>query len=557
MSATSTTGTASREEIRDGQRLVRRLGPIGLLFASVGSIIGSGWLFGAMEAAAATGPSAILSWAMGGVMVAFIGLVFAELGSMFPIAGGVVRFPHLAFGSFASYTGGWTTWVAAATTAPIEVEGALQYATRYAAFTHAKTVGGEQVHTLTALGYGTAVLLLALFVVINYVGIAWFARVNNVLVTWKLIMIVLVVVAFLLKTFHGGNLTSQGFFTHGAQGVFSAVATSGIVFSYLGFRQAIELAGEGAKPKRDIPLAVLGSLAVTGVLYVLLQLAYVGATDPSQLAQRGWDNVADSLTNPAGPLASVASAIGLSWLAILLYIDAVVSPGDTGLVYTTATSRMSYAMGRNGNAPRTLARTTRRGAPWVSLLVAFVVGLIAILPFPSWQQLVGFITSATVLSFGSGPLVLGALRRRLPEHPRSFRVPGGDVIPILGFASGNLIVYWTGWTTDWKLFVAIAIGLALLVVHEIVSSDTPPLELRAGLPWILPWLIGLAALSYVGDFDGGRGWVSFWPAIAIAVVFSVAIYYLAVSCALPVETIREHVAAAAKDHDDVPQAGVA
>ncbi|MBO0841903.1 MAG: APC family permease, partial [Nocardioides sp.] len=374
--------------------LQRRLGIVGLLFASVGSIIGSGWLFGAMNAAATTGPSAILSWVIGGIMISFIGLVFAELGSMFPIAGGVVRFPHLAFGSFASFATGWTTWIAAATTAPIEVEGALQYATRYAHFTTPHEDG--TVHTLTPLGFVVAIVLMAVFVVINYVGIAWFARINNALVTWKLVMIVLVIVAFLVTSFHGSNLSSQGFFTHGAQGVFSAVATSGIVFSYLGFRQAIELAGEGARPKRDIPLAVLGSVLLTAILYILLQVAFLVALDPAKLAHHGWDNVGDVLTNSAGPLASVAGAIGLAWLAVLLYIDAVISPGDTGLIYMTTSARMTYAMGRNGNAPKALTKTTRNGAPLVSLVLAFFIGIIAFLPFPSWQQLVGFITSATV-----------------------------------------------------------------------------------------------------------------------------------------------------------------
>jgi len=208
---------------------------------------------------------------------------------------------------------------------------------------------------------------------------------------------------------------------------------------------------------------------------------------------------------------------------------------------------LSYAMGKNGNAPESLTRTSRSGAPWVSLLVAFIVGIIAFLPFPSWQQLVGFITSATVLSFGPGPLVLGALRRRLPSLPRGFRIPGGDLIPILGFASSNLIIYWTGWNTDWKLFVAILLGYVLLAMRELISAKTPPLELPSGAIWVIPWLVGLAVMSYIGDFDGGRGWVSFWPAIAIIVVFSVVIYYIGVNNSLPREAIERHIAEAEQE----------
>ena len=257
--STDTQSTSSEQT-----ELKRHVGVIGLLFASVGSIIGSGWLFGALNAAVAAGPAAIISWGLGGVMILMIALVYAELGTMFPLSGGVVRFPHLAFGSFASYSAGWITWVAVSTTAPIEVEAALQYATKYAPFTAAHTVAGETVYTLTGLGYVTAVILMALFVVVNFYGVRWFARINNALVGWKIFIILLVVAAFLLTAVHGENFTSHGFMPQGWHGVFTAIATSGVVFSYLGFRQGIEFAGETDNPRRNVPIAVVGSVLITG-----------------------------------------------------------------------------------------------------------------------------------------------------------------------------------------------------------------------------------------------------------------------------------------------------
>src|SRR3954449_7440400 len=442
--------TAMSEQTRSTEQpnLRRHVGIVGLLFASVGSIIGSGWLFGALDASTAAGPAALISWGLGGVMILLIALTYAELGTMFPLSGGVVRFPHLAFGSFASYTSGWITWVAVATTAPIEVEASLQYGTKYAAFTRSHTVDGEEVHTLTTLGYGSAVVLMAVFVVVNYYGIRWFARINNALVGWKIAVILLVIVAFLLTSFHSSNFSSQEFMPSGWHGVFEAIATSGVVFSYLGFRQGIEFAGETDNPRRNVPIAVIGSVLITGLIYVALQVAFIGALDPSILDDsNGWASL--SFENDFGPLAALASLLGLGWLSALLYADAIISPADTGLIYMTATSRISYAMARNGNAPQALARTTDRGVPLISLVVAFVVGLIVFLPFPSWQQLVGFITSATVMSFASGPLVLVALRKRMPELERPFRVPGGHLIPFLAFWSSNLIIYWSGWDIVW------------------------------------------------------------------------------------------------------------
>ncbi|MGN6780454.1 MAG: APC family permease [Marmoricola sp.] len=526
-------------------QLRRHIGITGLLFASVGSIIGSGWLFGALNASQQAGPASVISWALGGIMILLIALVYAELGTMFPLSGGVVRYPHMSFGSFASYTTGWITWVAVATTAPIEVEGALQYATKYAPFTSKHTVGGQIVHTLTALGYATAVILMAIFVVVNYYGIRWFARINNVLVGWKLLIISLVVVAFLVTAFHGGNFTALGFKPYGVHGVFSAIATSGIVFSYLGFRQGIELAGETDNPRRNVPLAVIGSVLLTGVIYILLQVAFIAALDPSLLTKAGeWGKL--SYGGDFGPLASLASLIGLGWLAILLYIDAVVSPGDTGLIYTTITSRISYAMSRNGNAPHALQRTTRRGVPMVSLIVTFVVGLIVFLPFPSWQQLVGFITSATVMSFASGPLVLAALRKQAPERERPFLLPGGHIIPVLAFWASNMIVYWSGWDIVWKLMVAVLLGFLLLGVFLLTGQvKAPDFDVPSGAAWIVPWLVGLTIVSYFGAFPepgaGNRGDLGFEASAAIILVLSIVVYALAYRFRLSDADAQRHI----------------
>ncbi len=520
--------------------LKRHIGVVGLLFASVGSIIGSGWLFGALNASQQAGPASVISWALGGVLILLLALVYAELGTMFPLSGGVVRFPHMSYGTFASYTSGWITWVAVSTTAPIEVEAALQYGTKYAPFTAAQTVNGSTVHTLTALGYGAAVVLMAIFVLVNYYGIRWFARINNALVGWKLFIILLVIAAFFITAFHGENFTSQGFKPEGWHGVFTAIATGGIVFSYLGFRQGIELAGETDNPKRNVPLAVIGSVLLTAVIYIALQAAFIGSLDPRVLADSGsWAKL--SFENDFGPLAALATALGLGWLAVLLYVDAIISPGDTGLIYTTITARISFAMARNGNAPKALEKTTDKGVPLVGLLLAFVIGLIAFLPFPSWQQLVGFITSATVLSFSSGPLVHAALRQQVPDQERPFRLPGGHLIPVLAFWGSNLIVYWSGWVTVWKLMVAVLLGFVLLGVFMATGQmKDRRLDLRSGL-WVFPWLGGLTLMSYLGDYDGGRGVIGFGTAIPIMLGLSVIVYVLAYVLRLSPEQAQSYI----------------
>lgn len=531
-------GPLSHDDSTSG--LHRGLGRTGLLFAGVGSIIGSGWLFGALNASQIAGPAAIISWAIGGVMIMLIGLVYAELGTMFPVSGGVVRFPQFAFGGFTGYTMGWITWLAAASVAPVEVEGCLQYASNnIGGLAHATAASGGNPVLTFPLGYVLAVILMAIFVWINFIGIRAFQRANTPIVWWKLFVISLVIVAFLVTQFHGSNLSKFGGFTpYGWHGVFESIATAGITFSYLGFRQGVELAGETDNPRVNVPFAVIGSVAICGVIYVLLQLAFLGAAPTDQLG-KGWANL--SFANDFGPLAGIAQLIGLSWLATVLYVDAVISPGDTGLIYTTVTARISYAMARNGNAPRALARTSPRGAPTVSLVLAFIVGLIFFLPFPGWQKLVSFITSATVLSFGSGPLAWAALRRQMPDQERPFRLPGGHVIPFLAFFSANMIVYWAGWDTNWKLFLAILLGLILLAVGRVVARDDfPPMHLRAGA-WVLPWLAALAVISYLGSYGtGSQGVFGLGVGALLMLAVSVAVYVTAATrLHLPAAEARE------------------
>ncbi|MGI9157370.1 MAG: APC family permease [Marmoricola sp.] len=536
-------GTNTTSE-QSAPNLKRHVGVVGLLFASVGSIIGSGWLFGALNAAQQAGPAAVLSWALGGFMILLIALVYAELGTMYPLSGGVVRYPHMSFGNFASFTSGWITYVAVATTAPIEVEAALQYGTKYADFTTKHTVNGAPVYTLTALGYVAAVVLMAVFVLVNYFGVRWFARINNALVSWKIFIILLVIVAFLVTAFHGSNFTSFGFKPQGVHGIFTAIATSGIVFSYLGFRQGIELAGETDNPKRNVPIAVVGSVLVTALIYIALQVAFIGSLDPSVLTKsKGWANL--SFANDFGPLAALATALGLGWLAVLLYIDAVVSPGDTGLIYTTITSRISFAMARNGNAPKVLEKTTERGVPLIGLFLAFVIGLVAFLPFPSWQELVGFITSATVLSFASGPLVHAALRKQMPDAERPFRLPGGHTIPLLAFWGSNLIVYWSGWTTVWKLMVAVLLGFVLLGAFIAAGQmKGKSLDLRSSA-WVLPWLAGLTLISYLGSFPepaaGNLMKLSFEVSLLLLLALSIVVYVMAYMMRLSPEKAQAYI----------------
>jgi amino acid transporter len=217
-------------------------------------------------------------------------------------------------------------------------------------------------------------------------------------------------------------------------------------------------------------------MAIGAVLYIALQVAFLGALEPENL-KKGWDEI--TFAGLAGPFAGLATAVGATWLATLLYIDAAVSPGGTGLIYSATSSRLTFAMGRNHYLPHQLAYLSDRGVPVVSIFLSFLIGCIMFLPFPGWQELVGFIVSATVLGYAVVPLALGALRRQDPDHPRPFTLPGGEVTAVLAFIVANLVIYWTGWEIFWKLLAAIALGFLFLGIGHLVN----PSEMVPSLDW--------------------------------------------------------------------------
>jgi amino acid transporter len=517
--------------------LRREIGFIGLLWASGGSIIGSGWLFGAQGALSTAGPAAVISWGIGALAILLLALVHAELGGMYPVAGGTARFPHYAFGGAVGASFGWFSWLQAATVAPIEVMAVIQYGQHYS-FANSWMKLSHGQHVLTATGVVAAVVLMALFTAINFLGVRRLAHTNSAATWWKIAIPLLAIVALALTQFHGSNFrAANGFSPFGAKGVLTAVSTSGIIFALLGFEQADQLAGESANPKRDIPRAVIGAVTLGAIIYILLQVVFIAALPAAQI-KGSWATA--GYTTFSGPFANLATIVGLGWLATILYIDAVISPGGTGLIYTTATSRVSYGLSRNGYVPTMYERTDRRGIPWFGLLTAFVVGCICFLPFPSWRSLVGLITSASVLMYAGAPLALGTFRSRLPDADRPYRAPAALVLAPAAFAVANLLILWSGWTTDYKLGIAILIGYAILAANRIfkLNPTTPVLDLRAA-SWLPAYLIGMGLIVYLSDFGPLKNPVfPLWWDMLVAAGFSLVIYFWAMRVALPAEKIQ-------------------
>jgi len=253
--------------------LRREMGFIGATWASVTSIIGSGWLFGSWKGAYSTGTSAILAWIIGGVCIIILALVHAELGGMYPVSGGTARFPHFAFGSVGGISFGFFSWVQAITVAPIECFAVMQYLSYY---WHG--VFNADTGNVTALGTWLSILLMASFTAINFLGMRLFSRVNSGITWWKVAIPVLTIIVLLFH-FHGGNFNSHGgFLPLGTKALFAAIPGAGMIFAYLGFEQADQLAGEIKDPARNLPRAIITAILLCTAIYVMLQIVFIAPT---------------------------------------------------------------------------------------------------------------------------------------------------------------------------------------------------------------------------------------------------------------------------------------
>lgn len=537
----------NKAQLGSGPHLHRSVGFYGLLFVSLGSIIGSGWLLGALEAATVAGPASLLSWILTAVIVATLALVHAELGAAYPVAGGTARYPALAYGLLGGFLGGWVAWLQAVALAPVEVEASVEYLDNITwVKEHLNLLNSSG--TLTASGFGWASLLMVVFTVINLVGVKFLSESNGATVIWKTAVPLLTVIVLLSLRFHPGNFSAGGGFAPaGAHGVFAALPV-GVVFALQGFEQAVQIGGEARNPQKDISRAVIMAMLIGTVIYLLLEVAFIGALDPAALIH-GWDN--PIAKGSFGPYATLAVLAGAGWLSYILYADAFVSPAGTGLLYLGTSSRLSYGMAKERALPKPLGKLNVRGVPVWSIVLSFVVGEIAFLPFPSWKSLVSVITSATALMYAFAPVALIALRKRDPERARPYRTPMPNFLAPASFAAADLIIYWSGFETTWKIMVAIVVGVVVFLLARVAnrSSDKRPLDAKS-VVWVPVWLLGMTVIGLLGRYGDSQNLniLPEWVDLAVVIVFSLAIFYWAVSLAMDSEKV---LAAVERETDEL------
>lgn len=513
----------------------RSITPLALLMTCLGSIIGSGWLFGAFNTAKIAGPAAILAWVIGMIMMMAIALTYTELGAMFPESGGMGRYAQYSHGPFAGVLASWSNWLSMLAIPPIEAVASVQYMAGWNfGWAHGLVQGG----TLTPSGLLAATLFMLVYTLLNFWTVALFAKSNTAITVFKLVVPLLTAIFLMVYGFHPQNFTdaaSGGFAPYGWAAVFTGVATSGIVFSFNGFQAPINLAGEAQRPGRSVPFAVVGGILMAGVVYILLQVAFLGAVTPEQLQAGGWAGLKFE-----SPFAELAAALGLNWLALTLYADAVISPSGTGITYAATTSRALEALARSGHMPAWLGRLhPTLGVPRHALIVNLLLSLAALYLFPNWEALAAVVSVTCVVGFLTGPISVVSLRRTAPDLRRPLRLAGLNVLAPLAFVFASLLVYWSRWPLNGQIMLLVLLGLPIYAVVQTRRHwEGTAQHLRSGL-WLPAYLLVLTLVSYLGSKQfGGRGVLTYGVDMVLVAALALAFYFWGIRSGDP-EAIRE------------------
>jgi basic amino acid/polyamine antiporter, APA family len=502
-STKSITQLMTESEGGGGPTLKRTLTGSNLVLLGIGAIIGAGiFVLTGSAAAQYAGPGIVISFVIAGLGCLFAGLCYAEFASMIPIAGSAYTYGYATLGEFIAWIIGWDLileYLFAAGTVAVGWSGYFTaFLTELGITLPASLVGAplsvEGTHTLVRsqicvdpntggiavdaishtpvriadcvaqgfeIGAGIlnvpAMLLVVALTTLLVIGIKESARFNNIIVVVK-VAIVLLVIGFGIKYVNTANWTPfippnlGEFGQFGWSGVFRA---SGVIFfAYIGFDAVSTAAQEAKNPQKDLPIGILGSLAICTVLYIAMALVMTGMAHYTELNVPHPVFVAIQKAGPA-----------LGWLGYLVNIGAIAGLASVVLVMLMGQPRIFYSMSRDGLLPAVFGKVHPKfQTPYIATIITgTVAALVAgLFPIGLLGELVSIGTLLAFVIVSAGILVL---RYRSPELVRPFKTPLVPLVPILSIIICGLMMYWLPTDTWLRLIIWMAIGLLIYFLY--------------------------------------------------------------------------------------------
>jgi len=478
------------QSIRDTEepefQLRKALGPWDLTLFGIGVIIGTGLFVLTGEAAAGyAGPAVALSYVVGGVVCALAALCYAEFASTVPVAGSAYTFSYASLGEFIAWLIGWDLILEFTIGAATVAKGWSGYFVSVLELVGIKLPPGLYAATEGFSHDFVALLVVALVTTILVIGIKISSQFNQVITGIK-ILVTVFIIGFGIFFIKAANLTPfipppqrggealQAFVLpsilgidtiYGITGVFTAAAL--VFFAYIGFDIVATTSEEARNPQRDLPIGILGSLAICTVLYILASIVFTGLRPYQDLATSAPAATALEVTPfPAAQLiVSLAILIGLTVVVMILILGQ---------------SRVAFAMSRDNLLPLWFSRVhSRFRTPHrITIITGAVAALLAFwLPLVDLAELVNIGTLAAFVLVSIGII---ALRRTRPDLPRAFKVPGYPVVPILSALACFLLMGFLTAGTWLRFFIWMAVGLVIYFGYSRTHSRLAREESTAG-----------------------------------------------------------------------------
>lgn len=438
-------------------------------------MIGSGWLFSAQLAAHYAGNWAFLAWILAGLFAVMVGICLAEIVSIYPVSGVTTRSSSLSHNNTFGMPFAFSNWFGVMVTVATEAQATAQYIS--AASKDALLMNNG---VLTFYGKALAIFILAIYLIINFYGVKLLSRVNNVVTVLKIFTPILAIVILLIAHFDTTNFSLATNSIYGPGSAITALISAGLIYSFNGFQTSVSFASEIENPKRNVLLSMILSIIIVTIVYMLLELAFMGAVPNSMLAG-GWTSL-----NFSSPLVNLTMLLGLNFLYMVLLADSIVSPSGAGYSYLGSASRMLYAMAAEGQMPKWLAKMTPgHGFSRRSLILNFILTAIVLTQADSWAALMVVVTGFNIIGYMAAPVSMGAIK------PKT-RIFGAIAFVIISLLMGTIPTH--------DMYLINGSMSAIMFVFLLIQIKKMPIR-KMGI-MVLPFLVYLWAFIVIQNTIG-------------------------------------------------------
>jgi basic amino acid/polyamine antiporter, APA family len=448
-------------------RLKKELGALDIVVFGVGVIIGAGiFVLTGVAAATEAGPAIALSFIFAAIVCALAALCYTEFASMVPVAGSAYTYSYATLGQFIAFIIGWDLFLeftVGAAAVAIGWSGQLN-ATLDQIF---GVTLPEAITAPPAEGGVVNVLGMLLVLALTYLlvrGIRISSRANIVMVIVTIAVLLLIIAVGVTEV---STSNWDPFFPFGASGIIGGAAL--VFFAFIGFDIVATTAEEARDPQRDMPRGILGSLAITTLLYVAVALVVTGMLVYTEL-------------NTAAPIADAFEIADRPWASGFIFAGALVALTNTILILMLGQSRVAFAMARDRLLPDRLARThPRYGTPSrITIIIGVLVAILAgVTPIATAAELVNI---GTLFAFMLVSAAVLLLRRREPGRPRPFRTPGVPAVPILAIVLSAVLIATLEPVTWLRFVVWMLIGFVIYFLYSRKASVVGQRRAAEGAP---------------------------------------------------------------------------